>query len=366
MARVNPLTMRLPRAFVAGLAVLALLALPRQARARAGQLSATGSAGLAFNDNITLSREDVNFGPGVLAAQDLLGVIRLRAAYHRDGTNLIYTGSRTHFFKNTDLGFIENAVELEQERLIDKKLLIRGQGLLAKVDPDIRVSAVNGAFPFTTSEPPDRQIAQLVISTPRGAKTEVALRGLAQGQQYTNDPLLDSRAWAAQLRLGRALDKQWTVAGEVQAVGRDYTNLVGPVPSSIVETHAPNAALQVSFVPNAHFGFLGKVLALDQRSNVDAFFLNQRDVSLGATYVQDKWGSASLLLQHSNRDFALRPVAGGGSQLDHDLLLVFLLNKKITPRDVATFGYTRDRNHSNDINFDYSNNIVRLEISHVF
>ena len=362
MTPMTPLPIRL----LACAALLALL-LARPAIARPGQLSASGSAGLLFNDNITLSREDVNFGPGVLAAQDLLGVMRVRAAYRQDGTTLIYTGSRTHFFKNTDLGFIENAVELEEEHLIAKKVLIRGQGQISKVDPDLRVTAdVHGSFPFTTSEPPDRQIAQLVISTPRGSKTEVSLRGLAQGQQYTNDPLLDSRAWAGQFRVGRQIDKQWAVAGELQAVGRDYTNLVGPVPSSLVETHAPNAALQVSYVPNAHFGFLAKALRLDQRSNLDAFFLDQRDLSLGATYVQDKLGSVSLLLQHSNRDFALRPVAGGGSQFDRDFLLVLLVNKKVTPRDVATFGYTRDRNRSNDANFDYSNNIVRLEVSHVF
>ena len=348
---------------------LVLFVTASSVHARNPGIIAQGSADVTYNDNITLSRDDVNFGPGVLASSDLLGALRVRAGVKNDHTQVLYSGSRTHFFKNTDLGYLENTLQIDHDEALGKLAVLRMQGLISKVDPDLRVTAdTTGRFPFTTSEPPDRQILQLIFATPKGRTTDGYVRVLAQGQQYTNDPLLDNRATAVQLHVGRPLDdkKKWGVAAEAQAVARDYTNILGPVPSTIVVTHAPNAALHLSYIPNQHFGFLLKHLWIDQTANTDAFFLGQRDLSLAATWLGDSFGSASLIVQYSHRDFSRRLLSPGVTQLDRDLLMLLTVTKRLTPRDNLTLSYTNDRNRSNSADFDYSNNVVRLGASHSF
>lgn len=337
--------------------------------ARSLELSAQGSTGLTFNDNITLSRADVNFGPGVLAKQDLIGAVRVRTALRREKTELAYVGSRVHFYDNPDLGYVENALELAHEEPIAKSVIARGQAVLSRVDNDLLVRAdANGVFPFTTSEPPDRQLFQLVLMSAPEKPTTVSLRGIAQDQQYSNNPLLDADARAVQLSAGQVLDsdKKWSLGAEGQRASRDYPNLVGPVAGSIVETHVRHVAAQVSYLPNKHFGFLAKSLWLDQYANVDAFFLEQLDLSLGATWEGDRWGNASFLAQFSRRDFARRVLPGGDTQLDHDLLLVFSVTKRLGERSALTVGYTHDRNQSNSADSDYSNNVERFEFSRSF
>ena len=348
-------------------AVLAFACFVRLAAAKPPVLSATGATGLTYNDNITLSKDDVNFGPGVLSASDLLGVVRVRTQLKLDDTDLVYNGSRTHFFKNGDLGFVENSLELTHTQRYEDEFLLTGQATLARVDPDLLVKPdQNGRFPFTTSEPPDRQVYQLIAATAPGRPTDVSLRALAQDQQYGNNPLLNSSARAVQLHAGQKIDAHWAAAVEVQGVTRDYPNLVGPTPGSIVQTKPHNEAVQATYVPNKHFGFLLKSLWLEQRANVDAFFLSQQDLSLAASYDQEKLGNVSLLVQRSAREFARRPAPGGGSQSDRDLLVLLQLTHPLGPRGSAVIAFTRDHNQSNVPDFDYSNNIVRIELSRSF
>lgn len=350
--------------------VILLLVFSGPALAKRLQLSAEGSTGFTYNDNITLSRADVNFGPGVLAKQDLLGSVRVRTALRHEASELAYSGSRVHFYDNVDLSYVENALELNHDQKLGKALIFRAQGLMSRVDPDIvvRQPDQNGAFPFTTSEPPDRQIFQAILTSIPDKPTAVSVRALSQNQQYSNNPLLDSEADALQVGGTQVLDraKKWSAGFDAQKVDRDYPNLVGPVPGSKVQTDVKNGALQVSYLPNKHFGFLLKSLWLDQDANVDTFFLDQHDVSLAATWEGDGWGSASFLAQHSRRDFARRVLAGGDTQLDRDLLVVLQVTKRLGDRSAVTFGYTYDRNRSNSVDSDYSNNIERLEFTRSF
>lgn len=191
-------------------AVLLLLLCLEPALAKRLQLSAQGATGFTFNDNITLSKSDVNFGPGVLARQDLLGHVRVRTALRLDDTTeLACTGTRTRFYENEDLGFVENALDFTHDQLFERQALVQVQAQFARVDPDelVRPDAA-GVFPFTTSEPPDRQVMQLIVSTPPGRPTEVAVRALSQDQQYSNNPLLNADARAIQLRGGQRLNEK--------------------------------------------------------------------------------------------------------------------------------------------------------------
>ena len=349
-------------------AVLLLFMSVESVLAKRLQLTAQGSTGLTYNDNITLSKADVNFGPGVLARKDLLGHVRMRTALKLDDTTeLAYTGTRTRFYENEDLGFVENILDLTHDQLFPRQALLQVQAQLARVDPDELVRPDGtGVFPFTTSEPPDRQVLQAILSTPPGRPTEVAVRALAQDQQYSNNPLLDSDARALQLRVGQKLGEKWNVGAEEQRVDRDYPNLVGPTPGSQIETDVTHRAVQAAYTPNKHFGFLAKSLWLNQYANVDAFFLDQEDLSFAASWDDERWGNAALLAQRSRRVFDRRLTPEGGPQVDRDWLLVLQVAKRLGLRSTAIFGYTYDRNRSNVSDFDYSNNVVRFELVRLF
>lgn len=356
----------IPSALRAVLAGALLAALPAcAAKGSAPQFSL--SQGLTFNNNITLLNSDVNFGPAVLARDDIIGTLRLDASKKVGHARYNYSFSRAHFFKNEDLQYFDHYFRGSYEAPGKGASYYRFSLDYNKFDPDHRVQPDPfTGFPFTTTEIPNRRVYNAVVNQEIAPKDQLQFQAVDQSIWFENNPVLDSKAHGGVVRYTRLFSKATQGFVEAGTNTKRYQNIADDFGTSSLRTPQDHHGVGVSHVPSARLGSVLKFSRINQSANVEDFVLDQWDLSWITAYTPKGGPTLVLTTQRSRRAFPLRPVDDGGPQDDHELLANLQSTWRLRSALRAVLSLTYDRNRSNNTEFDYVNRIAAIELRESF